>query len=72
MTKSGTLISAALLTFGLAAAAMSADMPKSAAPMADDTAAAGTTATAPAKPAKPAKKPTTKKKKPAAAPATTK
>jgi hypothetical protein len=68
MTKSGTLISAALLTFGLAAMAMSADMPKSAAPMAADTPAAGTAATTPAKPAK---KPSKKKKK-AAAPATTK
>jgi hypothetical protein len=68
MTKSGTLISAALLTFGLAAMAMSADMPKSAAPMAADTPAAGAAATTPAKPAK---KPSKKKKK-AAAPATTK
>ena len=68
MTKSGSLIGAALLSFGFAAMAMSADMPKSAAPMAADTPAAGTAATTPAKPAK---KPSKKKKKPAA-PATTK
>ena len=37
MNKSGTLIISALLTFGLAAGAMAADMPKSAAPMAADT-----------------------------------
>jgi hypothetical protein len=36
MNKSGTLITSALLTFGLAAAAMAADMPKAAAPMAAD------------------------------------
>ncbi len=41
MTKSGTLITSALLTFGIAAAAMAADMPKSAAPMAADTPACG-------------------------------
>jgi hypothetical protein len=69
MNKTGTLISSALLTFGLAAAAMAADMPKSAAPMAADTPAAG----APAADAqKPAKKHGKKKKKAAAAPATTK
>jgi hypothetical protein len=69
MTKSGTLISAALLTFGIASAAMSADMPKSAAPMAADTTpAAATPAT---NTPKPAKKPTSKKKKKPAAPAPT-
>ncbi len=67
MNKSGTLITSALLTLGIAAAAMAADMPKAAAPMAADAPAtsAGTTDTA-----KPAKK--HKKKKKAAAPATTK
>jgi hypothetical protein len=67
MNKFGTLITTALLTFGLAAAAMSADMPKTAAPMAADTPAAGTATDAP----KPAKKPHKKHKK-APAPATTK
>jgi hypothetical protein len=38
MKKSATLITTALLTFGFAAASMAADMPKSAAPMAADTA----------------------------------
>ncbi|HWW29127.1 MAG TPA: hypothetical protein VNY80_03875 [Steroidobacteraceae bacterium] len=37
MNKSGTLIITALLTLGLAAASMAADVPKSAAPMAADT-----------------------------------
>jgi hypothetical protein len=67
MNKSGTLITTALLTFGLAAAAMSADMPKTAAPMAADTPAAGTATETP----KPAKK-SHKKHKKAPAPATTK
>jgi hypothetical protein len=40
MNKSGTLITSALLTFGIAAAAMAADMPKAAAPMAADAPAA--------------------------------
>jgi hypothetical protein len=39
MNKSATLITTALLTLGFAAASMAADMPKSAAPMAADTAA---------------------------------
>jgi hypothetical protein len=69
MNKSGTLITSALLTFGLAAAAMAADMPKAAAPMSADAPAAAAPATdAP----KPAKKHSKKKKKAAAAPATTK
>lgn len=68
MNKSGSLIASALLTFGFAAAAMAADMPKAAAPMAADAPAAA----APAADAqKPAKKHSKKKKK-AAAPATTK
>ena len=41
MNKSGTLITSALLTFGIAAGAMAADMPKTAAPMAADTPACG-------------------------------
>ena len=41
MIKSGTLITSALLSLGLAAAAMAADMPKTAAPMAADAPAAG-------------------------------
>ena len=67
MNKSGTLITSALLTLGLAAAAMAADMPKTAAPMAADAPAAAAPA---ADAAKPAKK--HKKHKKAAAPATTK
>jgi hypothetical protein len=66
MYKSGTLISAALLTFGLTAAAMAADMPKAAAPMAADAPAASSTDAPKATPKK------HKKKKKAAAPATTK
>ncbi|MGO9991720.1 MAG: hypothetical protein ACLPTF_04290 [Steroidobacteraceae bacterium] len=67
MTKSGTLIISALLTMGLAAGAMAADMPKTAAPMsADAPAASGTTTTTP----KSGKK--HKKKKSAPAPTTTK
>jgi len=69
MNKSATVIASALLTLGLAAGAMAADMPKSAAPMsADAPAASGTTTDAP----KPAKKHKAKKKKAAAAPSTTK
>jgi hypothetical protein len=68
MNKSGTLIASALMTFGLAAGSMAADMPKTAAPMtADAPAASGTTTDAP----KPAKKHKKKKKAPAA-PTTTK
>jgi hypothetical protein len=67
MNKSGILITSALLTLGLVAGSMAADMPKAAAPMAAD---------APAAPAADAPKTTTKKhkkhKKAAAAPATTK
>jgi hypothetical protein len=65
MTKSGTLIASALLSLGIAAAAMAADMPKSAAPMAADAPAA----TAPAasthstNAGKPAGKKHSKKKK---------
>jgi len=66
MTKSGTLIISALMTMGLAAGAMAADMPKAAAPMSADAPAAGTT-DAP----KATKKKHHKKKK-AAAPSTTK
>jgi hypothetical protein len=67
MNKPGTLIASALLSVGIAAGAMAADMPKSAAPMsADAPAAAGTSTDAP----KPAKK-HKKKKKAAAAPSTT-
>jgi hypothetical protein len=66
MNKSGTLIATALLTFGIAAGAMAADMPKTAAPMAADSPAASSTADA----SKPAKK--HKKHKKAAAPSTTK
>jgi nucleoid-associated protein YgaU len=67
MNKSGSLIATALLTVGIAAAAMAADMPKAAAPMAADAPAAAAPA---ADAAKPAKK--HKKHKKAAAPATTK
>jgi hypothetical protein len=70
MNKSGTLITSALLTFGLAAAAMAADMPKAAAPMAADAPATSAPAADTAKPAK--KHSSKKKKKAAAAPATTK
>jgi len=68
MNKSGTLISTALLTLGLAAAAMAADMPKAGAPMAADAPAAAAPATDTAKPAKKHRKHHRK----AAAPATTK
>ena len=64
MNKSGTLITSALLTFGLAAAAMAADMPKAAAPMAADAPAAAAPA---ADSAKPAKKHHSKKHKKSAA-----
>jgi hypothetical protein len=67
MKKPGTLIATALLTFGIAAGAMAADMPKTAAPMAADAPAAAATSDAP----KPAKK-HKKHKKAAAAPSTTK
>jgi len=70
MNKSGTLITSALLTFGIAAAAMAADMPKAAAPMAADAPAAAAPAADAAKPA--TKKKGSKKHKKAAAPATTK
>jgi hypothetical protein len=68
MNKSGTLIISALMTMGLAAGAMAADMPKTAAPMTADAPAASGTMTDAPKPAKKHKK----KKKAAAAPATTK
>ncbi len=60
MKKSGTLITSALMTLGIAAGAMAADLPKAAAPIsADAPAAAMTTADAPKK----AKKHSKKKKK---------
>jgi len=50
MTKSGILITSALLTFGIAAGAMATDMPKTAAPTAADApATAITVADAPKK-----------------------
>jgi len=64
MKKSATLVTTALLAFGFAAASMAADMPKSAAPMAADTASPPATKT---------HKHTSKKhKKATPAPATTK
>jgi ribosomal protein L12E/L44/L45/RPP1/RPP2 len=63
------LIASALLSVGIATAAMAADMPKSAAPMAADTAAAAGT-NAPAKPAK--SKHSKKSKKSTPAPSTAK
>jgi hypothetical protein len=65
MTK---LIATALLSLGIATAAMAADMPKSAAPMAADT---GTAATTPAKSTK-GKHSGKKGKKSTPAPTTTK
>lgn len=57
MNKSGTVITSALLTLGIAAAAMAADLPKTAAPMsADAPAAADSTADAPKKSKKHGKK----------------
>lgn len=55
MITSGKLIATALLSVGIAAAAMAADMPKSAAPMAADAPAAATTTKPAAKPKKPKK-----------------
>jgi hypothetical protein len=69
MNKSGTLITSALLTLGLAAGAMAADMPKNAAPMSADAPAASSTTGETAKPKKHHSK---KKSKKAAAPTTTK
>ncbi len=67
MKKSGTLITSALLTLGIAAGATAADMPKTAAPMSVDApAAAMTVADAPKK----AKKHSKKKKKAAPTAAT--
>ena len=70
MNKSGTLLTSALLTLGLAAGAMAADMPKNTAPMAADSPAA----TSSADTTKPTttKKHSKKKKKAAPAPSTTK
>lgn len=65
MNKSGILISSALLSLGLAAGAMAADMPKAA----DAPAAASAPASMDAP--KATKKPKHHKKKKAAAPATT-
>lgn len=67
MTK---LIASALLSVGIATAAMAADMPKSAAPMAADTATAG--ATAPTKTTGKGKHGGKKGKKATPAPSTTK
>jgi hypothetical protein len=67
MTK---LIASALLSVGIATAAMAADMPKSAAPMAADTATAG--ATAPAKTTGKGKHSGKKGKKAASTPSTAK
>jgi hypothetical protein len=69
MKKSATLITTALLTFGFAAASMAADMPKSAAPMAADTATATPATKTKTKTAKHTSK---KAKKATPAPATTK
>jgi hypothetical protein len=68
MNKSGSLITSAILAFGIAAAAMAADMPKTAAPMAADAPAAGAPASTSTKPAK---KHSSSKKKKAATPAPT-
>jgi hypothetical protein len=68
MNKSGILIVSALLTLGLTAGVMAADMPKAAAPMSADAPAVARTSTDTTKPAKKHKK----KKKAASAPATTK
>jgi hypothetical protein len=69
MTKSGTLITSALLAIGFAAGAMAADMPRTATttPVAADATAPSTDTAKPAKKAKKSKK----AKKAAAAPATT-
>jgi hypothetical protein len=67
MKKSATLITTALLTFGFAAASMAADMPKTAAPMAADTATP-----APTTKTKTTKHTSKKHKKATPAPATTK
>jgi hypothetical protein len=67
MKKSATLITTALLTFGFAAASMAADMPKTAAPMAADTATP-----APTTKTKTVKHTSKKHKKATPAPATTK
>jgi hypothetical protein len=64
------LIASALLSVGIAAAAMAADMPKSAATMAADAPAAGTSSSTPAKHAK--KHSSKKSKKSAPAPSTSK
>ncbi|MGO9512227.1 MAG: hypothetical protein ACLP2F_01115 [Steroidobacteraceae bacterium] len=82
MNKFGTLITSALLTFGIAAGAMAANAPTAATTMAADTPAAGGTGTATTPPAKSGKSSgkhhsskggTSKAKKPAtpAAPAPT-
>lgn len=68
MNKYGTVMTSALLTLGLAAGAMAADMPKTNAPMAADAPATSATPTDTPKPAP--KKHKSKKKK--AAPSTTK
>jgi hypothetical protein len=64
------LIASALLSVGIAAAAMAADMPKSAATMAADAPAAGTSSSTPAKHAK--KHSSKKSKKSTPAPSTAK
>jgi hypothetical protein len=64
------LIASALLSVGIAAAAMAADMPKSSATMTADAPAAGTTSSTPSKPAK--KHSSKKGKKSTPAPSTSK
>lgn len=46
MNKSGTLMTSALLTFGIAAGAMAADLPKTVAPISVDAAGAAATTVA--------------------------
>jgi hypothetical protein len=65
MTKSGTLMISALLGMGLAAGALAADMPKTAAPMSADAPAASSSTSTP----KTSKKHSKKKKAAATAPA---
>ncbi len=68
MNKSGTVMITALLTLGLAAGAMAADMPKTAAPMSVD----ATAGSSPSTDAPTATKKKHSKKKKAPAPSTTK
>jgi hypothetical protein len=66
------LIASALLSVGIAAAAMAADMPKSSATMAADAPAAATSSSTASKPAKKHSKKSTKSKKSTSAPSTSK